>query len=122
MMYKTGTLEEYLIENPQPSDEESSQKKKWKNPKKDNEYLWESETGTIEKEDKFDLVSVWNNSIIKPSSTRYFINKNGKYTAGLVEAGSVMESALKNLEIFRDKQQWLQRVEDSGAIIEEELL
>jgi hypothetical protein len=34
MMYKKGTLEEYLIENPIPIDEESvTQVRKWTNPK-----------------------------------------------------------------------------------------
>lgn len=120
MKYKTGTLEEYFIENPMIETEEGSVLsgvKKWKNPKKENEYLWESLLGTIEEDEKFDIVSVWTNSIIKPTSIKYYINKNGHYTAGIVEPGRVMQSGLKNLELYNDKQQWIDRATEVGAEI-----
>lgn len=120
MKYKLGTLEEYLVENPLSLDELSiPQKRKWKNPNKDNEYLWESLLGTIEEEEKFDLTSTWSNQIIKPTSIKYYINKNGKYTAGIVDIGGVMQSGLKNLELYNDKQAWLDRVAETGAEIDD---
>ena len=120
MKYKLGTLQEYLIENPVPLDELGTpQKRKWKNPNKENEYLWESLLGIIEEEEKFDLVSVWESQIIKPTSIKYYINKNGHYTAGIVDIGGVMQSGLKNLELYNDKQAWLDRVAETGAEIDD---
>lgn len=120
MKYKLGTLQEYLIENPLVVDESDlPQKRKWKNPNKENEYLWESLLGIIEEEEKFDLVSVWESQIIKPTSIKYYINKNGHYTAGIVNVGGVMQSGLNNLELYNDKQAWLDRVAETGAEIDD---
>ena len=115
MKYKLGTLEEYLIENPAPiEDADPPQKKKWQNPKKENEYLWPSDSGTIEEENKLDIVSVWTSKISKPTSIKYFINKNGRYTAGIVGVGQVMDTGLKNLEIFDDPSEWESKANELG--------
>ena len=119
MKYKIGTFEEYLSENPVPVNEgDPSQKRRWQNEKKDNEYLWANENGTITEDEKFDLVSIWTNSIIKPTSIKYYINKNGHYTAGIVETGKVMQSGLRNLEIFNNKEDWIARANELNIIIE----
>ena len=84
-MYKLGTNEDYLTENPKPqSEDDQSQSKRWVNPKKD-ECLWVSEQGTITENEKFNITSVWLNSISGHTNTKYYINKNGQYTAGIVE-------------------------------------
>lgn len=110
MKYRIGTLEEYLIENPKSQNEsDNGQPKKWKNPKKDNEYLWPSNKGLIEENEKFNIISIWLRAIVKPSSIKYYINKNGNYSAGIVEIGQVMDTGLKNLEIFDDKEEWINK-------------
>lgn len=115
MKYKIGTLEEYLIENPAPiEDADPSQKKKWQNPKKENEYLWSSDQGAITEDEKFNLVCVWTNSISGHTFTKYYINKNGRYTAGVAEVGQVMDTGLKNLEIFDDPSEWESRANELG--------
>lgn len=121
MKYKLGTLEEYLVENPIPANESDLlQKRRWRNPNKNNEYLWPNENGTITEDEKFDLVSIWTSSIIKPTSIKYYINKNGCYTAGIVEVGKVMQSGLRNLEIFDSKVDWLNRLDQLNRSFEEE--
>jgi len=111
MKYKIGTLEEYLSENPRPEKEEDKpQLRNWKNPKKDNQYLWQSPNGTIEENEKFNIISVWQSAIIHPTFTKYYINKNGEYRAGIVRAKESMQSGLKNLEIFDSKDEWIDRI------------
>jgi hypothetical protein len=120
MMYKKGTLEEYLIENPIPIDEESvTQVRKWTNPMVDNEYLWSSDNGTISEDEKFNIVAVWINSIMKPTTRKYWINKNGDYSYGFVDVGCVMNSGLTKLEIFDNEEDYLARLEELGIIIED---
>jgi hypothetical protein len=120
MMYKKGTLEEYLIENPIPIDDKSiAQVKKWTNPKVENEYLWSSDNGTISEDEKFNIVAVWINSIMKPTTRKYWINKNGDYSYGFVDVGCVMNSGLTKLEIFDNEEDYLARLEELGIIIED---
>lgn len=124
MKYKLGTLEEFLLEYPLIEGEEgelSSQQRKWINPKKENEYLWESPTGSIEENEKFNLISVWTHSIVNPDVTKYFINKNDVYSYGVVNIGRVMQSALDKLEIFDSKDEWLSRATELGIEIVDDL-
>ena len=121
MKYKIGTLEKYLIDNPERIEEsDPAQKRKRKNPKKDNEYLWESEEGDIEENKKFNLVAAWTGSIAGHTSTKYYISKNGDtYYAGLVEIGSCMSTGSKDLEIFDNKNEWQKRAQKLNTEIEE---
>lgn len=121
MMYKLGTLEQYLIENPLPvSQDDESQTRKWTNPKKEDEHLWVSQTGTITEEEKFDIVSVWTNAIIKPTSKKYYINnKNSEYMCGVVEVGQVMTSGFNDLEVFNSEEHFLSKCEELGISFEE---
>lgn len=115
MKYKLGTLQEYLIENPVPLDELGTpQKRKWVNPKKD-ECLWLSQQGTITENEKFNIVSPWLNSMSGHTNTKYYINKNGHYTAGILEVGQVMNTGLNNLEIYDDRSEWESRINEIGV-------
>lgn len=114
MKYKLGTNEDYLLENPKPQTEnDPSRVKRWVNPKKD-ECLWVSEQGTITENEKFNIVSVWLNSISGHTNTKYYINKNGHYTAGILEVGQVMNTGLDNLEIFDDRSEWESKIDEIG--------
>ena len=113
MMYKTGTNAEYLLENPVPVDEDSpTQCRRWKNPAAEDEYLWCSESGTITEAQKFDIVSTWTGSIIKPRVRKYYITDSK--VAGIVESGETMESGSKTLEIFNRKTDWQARAKVLG--------
>lgn len=113
MMYKTGTLADYLLENPEPIDEDSpSQCRRWKNPLVEDQYLWCSETGIITEAEKFNIVATWTGSIIKPKSRKYYII--GSKIAGIVEPGEAMESGSTTLEIFNRKTDWQARAKVLG--------
>lgn len=128
MMYKLGTLEEYLLENPVPVDEDSpSQCRRYKDPLAENEYLWCSESGDITEAKKFDIVAVWTGSIVKPTTKKYYLIPEVNApsglagVAGVVYPGSVMESAALNLEIFGDKKRWRARAKELGIEIDPEI-
>lgn len=110
MKYKLGTLEEYLIEHPPIEDLDGTVviERKFENPKKDNEFLWGSDTGTLDENDKFNLVSAWSGSILKPKSIKYWVNAENNL-CGVVYEGVCMASSFGSLEIFDTEEQFLNR-------------
>lgn len=127
MMYKIGTLEEYLLENPEGTEENPSSKcRKWKNSLVEDEYLWCSESGVITEAEKFDLISIWTGSIIKPVIKKYYLIPEVNApsglagVAGIVHPGSSMSSAALNMEIFDDETQWRERADELGIEIDPE--
>jgi hypothetical protein len=56
---------------------------------------------------------------MKPTTRKYWINKNGDYSYGFVDVGCVMNSGLTKLEIFDNEEDYLARLEELGIIIED---
>lgn len=118
MMYKIGTLEEYLLENPEGTEENPSSKcRKWSNPNAEDEFLWHCETGTITEDEKFNIVSAWTRSIIKPEKTKYYIAEERH--PGRVKSNNVLQSGAKKLEVFSSYVDWLDRCKFLGLEIDD---
>lgn len=64
------------------------------------------------------------NKIHNPTDTTYFIAYNEDKSIlhnGVVEANNCFETALKNVEVFLNQQDWEARKEELGIVDEEEL-
>lgn len=81
---------------------------KTQNPNNLDECIWEHENGNLTKNDRFNILSHWRKSIIRPLQKKCFIAYSDSVkTCGTVEIGQIMTTGLDNLEIYDDKDEFL---------------
>lgn len=86
--------------------------RKAQNPETDD-YIWEHTAGPLDENDKYNLISTWKRSIIRPAQKKWFIAYNQDHvTTGSVEVGQTMNTGLDRLEIFDDEILFFNRCEE----------
>lgn len=94
---------------------------KTQNPNNLNECVWKHENGDLTENDRFNILSHWRKSIIRPLQKKWFIAYSDSVkTCGTVEIGQAMVTGLDNLEIFDDEDEFLSVCDKLGIKKENE--
>ena len=109
-MYKIGAIEDFNLED----DSETLEKIQNNNL---NQYLWKSESGNLDDNDRYNTLSIWTKFIKDPAFTKYYIAHNDKgLINGYVEPNSQIKFgySVKYIEIFDDRSEWESRINEIG--------